>query len=41
MDRFLQYALAGLSGGSLYALVALGLVLVYRSTRTSPNATSA
>ncbi len=33
MDRFLQYALAGLSGGSLYALVALGLVLVYRSTR--------
>src|SRR5512138_79468 len=33
MSSFLQYALAGLSGGSLYALVALGLVLVYRSTR--------
>ena len=33
MDRFLQYALSGLSAGSLYALVALGLVLVYRSTR--------
>jgi branched-chain amino acid transport system permease protein len=33
MDRFLQYLLAGLSGGSLYALVALGLVLIYRSAR--------
>jgi len=33
MARFLQYALAGLSAGSLYALVALGLVLIYRSTR--------
>jgi len=33
MDRFLQYALTGLSAGSLYALVALGLVLIYRSTR--------
>ena len=33
MDSFLQYVLAGLSGGSLYALVALGLVLIYRSTR--------
>ena len=33
MDRFLQYVLAGLSGGSLYALVALGLVLIYKSTR--------
>ena len=33
MARFLQYALAGLSGGSLYALVALGLVLIYRSAR--------
>ncbi len=33
MDRFLQYGLAGLSGGSLYALVALGLVLIYRSAR--------
>jgi branched-chain amino acid transport system permease protein len=33
MARFLQYALTGLSAGSLYALVALGLVLIYRSTR--------
>lgn len=33
MGRFLQYGLAGLSAGSLYALVALGLVLIYRSTR--------
>ena len=33
MERFLQYSLAGLSAGSLYALVALGLVLIYRSTR--------
>lgn len=33
MERLLQYALAGLSSGSLYALVALGIVLIYRSTR--------
>jgi len=33
MARFLQYLFAGLSAGSLYALVALGLVLVYRATR--------
>lgn len=33
MSQFLQYALTGLSAGSLYALVALGIVLVYRSTR--------
>jgi len=33
MGRFLQYTLTGLSAGSLYALVALGLVLIYRSTR--------
>ena len=33
MARFLQYVLSGLSAGSLYALVALGLVLIYRSTR--------
>ncbi len=33
MGRFLQYAFAGLSAGSLYSLVALGLVLIYRSTR--------
>ncbi len=33
MDRFLQYGASGLSAGSLYSLVALGLVLIYRSTR--------
>jgi branched-chain amino acid transport system permease protein len=33
MERFLQYSLTGLSAGSLYALVALGIVLIYRSTR--------
>jgi len=33
MERFLQYTLTGLSAGSLYALVALGIVLIYRSTR--------
>lgn len=33
MARALQYTLTGLSAGSLYALVALGLVLIYRSTR--------
>ena len=33
MDRVLQYVLTGVSAGSLYALVALGLVLIYRSTR--------
>jgi len=33
VDRFLQYALTGISAGSLYALVALGVVLIYRSTR--------
>jgi branched-chain amino acid transport system permease protein len=33
MARFVQYTLAGLSAGSLYALVALGVVLIYRSTR--------
>lgn len=33
MDKFLQYSLTGLSAGSLYALVALGIVLIYRSTR--------
>lgn len=33
MGNFLQYSLTGLSAGSLYALVALGLVLIYRSTR--------
>lgn len=33
MERLLQYALTGFSAGSLYALVALGIVLIYRSTR--------
>jgi branched-chain amino acid transport system permease protein len=33
LTRLAQYALTGLSAGSLYALVALGLVLVHRSTR--------
>jgi len=33
MAKALQYALTGLSAGSLYALVALGIVLIYRSTR--------
>lgn len=33
MTKALQYALTGLSAGSLYALVALGIVLIYRSTR--------
>jgi branched-chain amino acid transport system permease protein len=33
MSQFLQYFVSGLSIGSLYALVALGLVLIYRSTR--------
>jgi branched-chain amino acid transport system permease protein len=33
LDRFLQYTLTGVSAGSLYALVALGIVLIYRSTR--------
>lgn len=33
MEKLLQYTLSGVSAGSLYALVALGLVLIYRSTR--------
>lgn len=33
MNQFLQYCVSGLSIGSLYALVALGVVLIYRSTR--------
>jgi branched-chain amino acid transport system permease protein len=32
-DRLLSFLVAGLSAGSLYALVALGLVLVHRSMR--------
>lgn len=33
IDQMLQYVFTGLSAGSLYALVALGIVLIYRSTR--------
>jgi len=33
MEKVLQYSFTGLSAGSLYALVALGIVLIYRSTR--------
>jgi branched-chain amino acid transport system permease protein len=33
MTQFWQYAVSGLSTGSIYALVALGLALIYRSTR--------
>lgn len=33
MSQFLQYTISGLATGSIYALVALGLALIYRSTR--------
>jgi branched-chain amino acid transport system permease protein len=33
MTPFLQYVVSGLATGSIYALVALGLALIYRSTR--------
>lgn len=33
MTLFLQYLVSGLATGSIYALVALGLALIYRSTR--------
>jgi branched-chain amino acid transport system permease protein len=33
MTKFLQYVISGLATGSIYALVALGLALIYRSTR--------
>ena len=33
MERIPQYLISGLSTGSLYALVALGIALVYRSNR--------
>jgi branched-chain amino acid transport system permease protein len=33
MTQFFQYVISGLSIGSIYALVALGLALIYRSTR--------
>ena len=32
MARFFQYLFDGLSGGSIYALLALGLVVIYRGT---------
>ncbi len=33
MTKLLQYGISGLATGSIYALVALGLALIYRSTR--------
>ena len=33
MTKFLQYVAIGLADGSMYALVALGIALIYRSTR--------
>jgi len=33
MTQFWQYVVSGISTGSIYALVALGLALIYRSTR--------
>ncbi|NIO03742.1 MAG: branched-chain amino acid ABC transporter permease [Proteobacteria bacterium] len=33
MSQLLQYTISGLATGSIYALVALGLALIYRSTR--------
>ncbi|MBI5571361.1 MAG: branched-chain amino acid ABC transporter permease [Desulfomonile tiedjei] len=33
MDKFLQYTVTGLATGGVYALVAIGLALIYRSTR--------
>jgi len=33
MQNFMQYVISGLATGSIYALVALGLALIYRSTR--------
>ncbi len=33
METFLSYLVSGISTGSVYALVALGLALIYRSTR--------
>ena len=33
MEKFFQYTITGLSTGAVYALVALGLALIYRSTR--------
>jgi branched-chain amino acid transport system permease protein len=33
MEKFLQYTISGMSQGSLYTMVALGVVLIYRSNR--------
>jgi len=33
MERVIQYLISGMSQGSLYALVALGLVMIYRANR--------
>lgn len=33
MEQVIQYTISGLSTGSVYSLVAIGLVLIYRSTR--------
>jgi branched-chain amino acid transport system permease protein len=33
MSQFMQYLISGLSTGAVYALVALGVALIYRSTR--------
>ena len=33
MEQFFSYLISGLSTGSVYSLVALGLALIYRSTR--------
>jgi branched-chain amino acid transport system permease protein len=33
MEKFLQYTISGLATGGIYALVAVGLALIYRSTR--------
>ena len=32
MERFLQYLFDGLSAGSIYAFLALGLVIIYRGS---------
>lgn len=33
MEKFIEFTVTGLSTGSIYALVAIGLALIYRSTR--------
>ena len=34
MDLFLQQLIGGIASGSLYGILALGIVLIYRSTGT-------